>query len=510
MSNSDLLIAQLQRRNRIMFGGMLVGLAVITIGLGLVILHASSQPPLAPPTDTKSSAAPTTNATNSLASVPTTSGQSSAGSEQAVTPNAVGSAHPAAAVESAADKKRFLAAVQDFDNGIKSEAARFPELVRSSKYLQVINQLEADLVSLTGQNRYKDAAASLASTATKLETMMGAELDKFDQLIGEASTAWQKKQLAYLAGILAKAGLIYQGNPDPLVHFQTLADDWPAVSAALQSADTAYIENNPADEQRALKSITELQHDIVGLDNRLADVGKRLHQQRVDDLLSHIAAALAADDVNTARKALTKLRSLDPNTPEILKFSADLAKLEEQIAFQTIMRAMDKFAADDNWAEAQKLASRHRQDFATYDTFQRRANFIGRVHQLITSMTQFLDSPDDLIEQSSKKLATGLITDAKSALAFSATLAELSATLNKRLTSYTTPLDIIVVSDNVTFVEVKSVGQVGTVTQKTIQLLPGDYVFVGKRKGYVTIQVTAVLRPGDSGKEISVIAHEQI
>jgi hypothetical protein len=89
-------------------------------------------------------------------------------------------------------------------------------------------------------------------------------------------------------------------------------------------------------------------------------------------------------------------------------------------------------------------------------------------------------------------------------------LTELSAALNERLTSYTTPLDIIVVSDNVTFVEVKSVGQVGSVAQKTIQLLPGDYVFVGKRKGYVTIQVPVALRPGDSGKEISVIAHEQI
>ena len=31
----------------------------------------------------------------------------------------------------------------------------------------------------------------------------------------------------------------------------------------------------------------------------------RLHQQRVDDLLSRIAAALAADDANKARKALS-------------------------------------------------------------------------------------------------------------------------------------------------------------------------------------------------------------
>ena len=501
MPNSDLLIAQLQRRNRIMFGGMLAGLAVIAIGFGLVMLDATTELPPAPPTDTKPSAAPTKNAPTSPASV---------GSEQAVSRSTADLADKTTAAELAEDKKRFLAAVQDFNSDIKTKIALFPELAASSDHLQIINQLEADLVSLTGQNRYKDATTTLASTATKLETMMGAELDKFDQLIGEADTAWQKKELAHLAGILAKAGLIYQGNPDPLMHFQTLADDWPAVNAALQRADTAHIENNPADEQKALQIIIGLQHDIAGLDDRLAAVGTRLHQQRVDDLLGRIAAALAADDASTARKALSKLRALDPNTPEISKLGADLAQLEEQIAFQTTMRAMDQFAADDNWAAAQKLASRHRQDFATYQRFQQRADFIGRVHQLITSMTQLLGSPDDLIKPSTKKLATGLITDAKSALAFSPTLTKLSAALNERLTSYTTPLDIIVVSDNVTFVEVKSVGQVGTVAQKTIQLLPGDYVFIGKRKGYVTIQVSVALRPGDSGKEISVIAHEQI
>ena len=95
-------------------------------------------------------------------------------------------------------------------------------------------------------------------------------------------------------------------------------------------------------------------------------------------------------------------------------------------------------------------------------------------------------------------------------LAFSPTLTTLTTALSTSLTSYTAPLDIIVVSDNVTFVEVKSIGQVGMVAQKSIQLPPGDYLFVGKRKGYVTIQVPVALRPGDSGRQITVIADEPI
>ena len=70
-----------------------------------------------------------------------------------------------------------------------------------------------------------------------------------------------------------QSGLNLSRKPRPSDHFLTLAADWPAVSAALQRADTAHIENNPADEQQALQIITRLQHDMAGLDDRLAAVG---------------------------------------------------------------------------------------------------------------------------------------------------------------------------------------------------------------------------------------------
>jgi len=504
MSNSDLLIAQLQRRNRIMFGSMLGGFAVIAIGLGVVLLDAANQAPA--PTDAQTPPAQTNNQQANSASAPATSGPSPTTTGVTATEPTT-SLNPADLPE---DKRQFLSAMQEFNRGVKTELELFPEMTASPDYLQMIGQLEADLVSLTGQNRYKDASTTLANTATALKTMMAAELDKFDQLIGEADIAWQKKELALLAGILTRAGAIYQGNQDPLDHFLALAADWPAVSEALQRADAARIENNLTGEQQALQVITRLQHDMAGLDDRVAAVGQRLHQQRVDDLLGQIAAALSADDAGTARAVLTQLQTIAPNTPELRKLRADTAQLEEQIAFQTTMRAIDQFAADDNWAAAQKLASGHRQKFNTYQKFQQRADFIERVHQLMTSMRQLLNAPDELIKHSAQKRATGLIADAQSVLAFSPTLTTLTTALSTSLTSYTAPLDIIVVSDNVTFVEVKSIGQVGVVAQKSIQLPPGDYLFVGKRKGYVTIQVPVALRPGDSGRQITVIADEPI
>jgi hypothetical protein len=289
-----------------------------------------------------------------------------------------------------------------------------------------------------------------------------------------------------------------------------LAADWPAVSAALQRANKAQVENKPADEQKALQEIATLRHDIAGLNDRITAVGQRLHQQRVDQLLNQIAQALTKGDAGVAGKALRQLRSLDPKTPEIPKLQADLAQLEEDIAFAIAMRAMDQFAAADKWAEAYEVATASQKQFQNYEKFQQRANFIGRVHNLISSSAKMLAAPDLLIRSSTQKLAAELIADAATTQSFSPTLTRQRAALEAMLQDYTTPLEIIVLSDTHTFVEVKSVGQVGAVVEKTIQLLPGDYIFEGKRKGFVTIRVPVALRPGDSGKRISVVANEQI
>ena len=366
------------------------------------------------------------------------------------------------------------------------------------------------MVSLTGQNRYKDATSLLANTAMTVNSWMAAELDKFQQLIGDADTAWQNKTLTQLAGILARASAIYTGHPAPLDHYRGLAADWPAVSAALQRANKAQVENKPADELKALQEIATLRHDIAGLNDRITAVGQRLHQQRVDQLLNQIAQALTKGDAGVAGKALRQLRSLDPQTPEIPKLQADLAQLEEDIAFAVAMRAMDQFAAADKWAEAYEVAAANQKQFQNYEKFQQRANFVGRVHNLISSSAKMLAAPDLLIRSSTQKLAAELIADAATTQSFSPTLTRQRAALEAMLQDYTTPLEIIVLSDTHTFVEVKSVGQVGAVAEKTIQLLPGDYIFEGKRKGFVTIRVPVALRPGDSGKRISVIADEQI
>ena len=52
------------------------------------------------------------------------------------------------------------------------------------------------------------------------------------------------------------------------------------------------------------------------------------------------------------------------------------------------------------------------------------------------------------------------------------------------LDSARTPVDVAVVSDGNTHVEVRRVGIVGKHKRKVIQLTPGEYQLEGRRKGY--------------------------
>ena len=428
MSNSDLLIAQLQRRNRIIFVSMIGGIAVIVLVLGFFLLSVPTNTPPVPASDTDTSetdlSATGSNETDLSASNPpdTTVVDAPYNAETVPTVNA-----------SPEEKQNFLAAVENFNTDIKAKMVDYPALAATPAYRSLISQLEADLVSLTSQNRYKDATSMLANTAITINSWMAAERDKFQQLIGDADIAWQNKTLTQLAGTLARASAIYTGHPEPLDHYRGLAADWPAVSNALQRANKAQVENKPADEQKALQDITTRRHDIAGLNDRIIAVGQRLHQQRVDHLLNQIAQALTKGDAGVAGTALHQLQSLAPKTPEIPKLQADLAQLEEEIAFTVAMRAMDQFAAADKWTEAHEVATANRKQFQNYEKFQQRANFVGRVHNLISSSADMLAAPDQLIRSLRQKLAAELIADAGAAQSFSPTLTRQRAALETML-----------------------------------------------------------------------------
>jgi hypothetical protein len=78
------------------------------------------------------------------------------------------------------------------------------------------------------------------------------------------------------------------------------------------------------------------------------------------------------------------------------------------------------------------------------------------------------------------------------------------------MTRVNTPILVTVISDNQTYVLVRSVGKVGVVFQKNIQLKPGNYTFEGTRKGFKSKLVQAFIPYDQDSFRVRVICDELI
>ena len=54
------------------------------------------------------------------------------------------------------------------------------------------------------------------------------------------------------------------------------------------------------------------------------------------------------------------------------------------------------------------------------------------------------------------------------------------------------------------------IGSYGTMTDKALELLPGDYVAVGRRTGYRDVRIAFRIRPGQAPGEVLVQCVEKV
>ena len=74
----------------------------------------------------------------------------------------------------------------------------------------------------------------------------------------------------------------------------------------------------------------------------------------------------------------------------------------------------------------------------------------------------------------------------------------------------TTPINVVIQSDTNTFVTVRQVGELGQFTERSVSLLPGDYVATGRRDGYRDVRQEFQVRFGQKIPVIVVACSDQV
>ena len=229
-----------------------------------------------------------------------------------------------------------------------------------------------------------------------------------------------------------------------------------------------------------------------------------------DARMSEGLAALAAGDYLSARAAFRVAQQLIPGSPEPadglmqvdqgLKLDAIRILEQEAVALE---EAEDWAAAAMTYEEILKVDA----NLAFAIDGLARARSMNALHERFDG---YIADADRLSVPAVMQEATKLIIDVTTMDDVGPRLAEQRDELSRLLKRAATPVEVELVSDNLTSVSIYKVGTLGTFATRRLELRPGTYVAVGARPGYRDVRLEFRVAPEIDMQPVVVRCEETI
>ncbi|WP_169544082.1 hypothetical protein [Sneathiella aquimaris] len=332
---------------------------------------------------------------------------------------------------------------------------------------------------------------------------------EFEAAMDNARTAFKLDAFQAANEAIENALTIKSKDPQAL-DLQEKIKKLPEILSLMEQAEIAQTENNLQIEYQHSLKIAQLDPSRNAYAQRAAEIEALLLDQKYEDII--VSGHEAYENSNLAAlKQTTRLAaSLFPERAETKALEDKLLSLKRQTAFNNFLSDAQTSITDDNWEQALN-AFKQAQTLNPDD--QRVVAGITLSTQIaghINALQSFNANPERLASKGVLQNAEKRLEQSTLFKSVSAKLKSQIAELDANIAAYNTPLSITVLSDGLTDVSVRGVGQVGIVSEYVIKLKPGTYRFEGKRKGYKTKSVSLTLLPNTSNIQVKVIADERI
>lgn len=354
----------------------------------------------------------------------------------------------------------------------------------------------------TARSKYQEAATLLRTTLDNVDARLQDRLGRGAAALsaGDAATAGTLFEEALAIdpdNAAARHGLQRAGTLDQVIALSTRAAA-AADAADLELARQTYM------EAIALDAAYEPARQA------LADVQSQIGEQAYRQQLSAGFAALAAGNDAKAAEAFRAALKLQKNSSEARD---GLQQAEFQLSQQrisTLLVNARQAAAGERWSEAKRDYEAALAIDPTLAPALQGSQDAARRVALDEALNELERDPDRLLDRQTRKSAGELIASAQKMAESAPRLRAQLAKTRELLTAYSTPLPLRLRSDGQTEVSVLRVGRYGTLTERTLELLPGDYVAVGQRNGYRDVRVDFRIRAGQTPADVLVQCVEKV
>jgi len=278
----------------------------------------------------------------------------------------------------------------------------------------------------------------------------------------------------------------------------------------LNGAAIARTENDLQKEYEYLQQVLKIAPERDGVKARLNEIRDRIQTQKFE---SHIASGfdnIANRQPQKARSHYEKARQIDSKRAELSLLLAQILDLEKSVRIKLAVSQAEQALRQDDWEQVKLNFERVSTDAPENRTVVEGLRRADHILSLQARLNQFLKAPYHLAHPQVLNEAQQTLAAAKAASGDSFTLKRTATQLSELITQVNRVIPVTIISDNQTYVLVRSVGKVGVLTQKIIQLKPGNYTFEGTRNGFKS-KLLPLLIPYDQNQfSVRVICDESI
>ena len=374
--------------------------------------------------------------------------------------------------------------------------------------------LDAVNVYADGDQAYIDRNYRLAGEryrqASKLLVPFFGQIDEvFEETLAAAWSAFEATDSSEAIRLFDLATSITPGHREAEAGFERAKN--------LQSVLTLMSQGEQLENDLELDAALSAYANAIALDalwqpaaTAVARVKAAINQFSFEQRMTEGFDALFARDFPSARAAFNAAKALNPKSQQ----PADgLLQLDQEIRLSQI-RQLEAEALQLDSAEQWEASIVVYEDVLKIDsdlqfaqTGLAVANSRARLHGRLADL---IADPDTLSDQVNIRKATSLLLDVTKMGAIGPRLNDQKSELSRLLKRAATPLQVQLLSDNLTNVAIFKVGKFGTFDQYNIDLRPGVYVAVGNRFGYRDVRIEFRVAPEVEMKPIVIQCEESI
>ena len=294
-------------------------------------------------------------------------------------------------------------------------------------------------------------------------------------------------------------------------------DDEPISSASELDGDVVETETM-SPEPQSTKPLAEASPAVVVPEPRIEKVPPQMPKPpRADPKAKQFAAAMTAglralerDEFRAAKEAFERALALSPESVE----AADgLARSEQARRLAEIREHQARavaFEQGERWHDAQREYKAALTLDATLRFAKEGRGRAASRAKLDDELEFHVAHPERLSEERVLQEARQSLEVAKSVEPSTKKLSSQIDRLQKAIRIATTPIRVVLVSDNETNVVVYKVGRLGTFASRTLDLRPGTYTVVGTREGYRDVRRQLEVQAEGENRPLSVRCEEEI